>query len=125
MSEKAPLHDILIPDDLIPHESNAINLMFLDAARNMRMYVDIALVICLGVINNDLTIIDRPSLVRESQSSLESFPPLLLFSQPLAILLPKIPRIFIFEDLPLFLARRLFLYIVLVTGAVQRQYLSL
>jgi hypothetical protein len=109
MSEKASLHNIFVPDDLIPHKSNAINLMFLDKTGNMRMNVDIALVVCLGVVNNDLTLIDCPSLVRERQSFLEFLSPLLLFSQPLSILLSKVPRIFIFEDLPLLLARPIFL----------------
>ena len=118
MSEKTSLHHILVPDDLIPHEPNAINLMLLDATRYMRMNVDISLVVCLGVVNNDLAIIDRPSLVIERQSFVKFLSPLLLFSQPLPILLSKVARIFVFEDLPLLFARRIFFQIVFITGSM-------
>lgn len=65
MSEKTSLHHILVPNDLIPHEANALNLMLLDATRNMWMNVNISLVVCFGIVDYDLTFIDRPSLVIE------------------------------------------------------------
>lgn len=119
MGKKTSLHDFFVADDLIPHESNTVDLMFLDAAGNMRMHVDIALVIGLGIVHDNLTLVEHPVLIGTCQFLLEILPSLLLFGHPQSVLLSKIAGINIFEKFPLLFARRIFIYKFVVAGSMQ------
>lgn len=53
MSKKTSLVIVADCNDLIPHESNALNLMFFDAFGNGLIYVDEAFMIEFGCIDDD------------------------------------------------------------------------
>lgn len=118
MCEKTSLHCILVSNNLIPHEANAINLVFLDLVGNVRMDVDVALIIGLGIIDNNLTVVDITTLVMQRQGHLKSCASFLLFGQALAILFTKVSCICVFDELPLLLTGCFFFYIVFVGSPV-------